>query len=236
MLFDDNSGIHIWSASLDLSEKQTDALFKILSASEQERAKRLYTPELRRNFIAARGILRTLLGHYLEMAPDKVAIRNSGDGKPYIDHQQGSLKFNISHAGTHAAFAFCRGSEIGIDIEKRDRRCHAEKISKSFFTDRESGLIRDIREEGQKQLQFMKLWTRKEACIKYSGRGLRQSLKSFDVSEVSNSPSEVLMDNTTILVSDIFSDDSFIVGAIAYAADQKPAHRHRKWPDEFPAG
>lgn len=92
------------------------------------------------------------------------------NGKPYFKDYP-DFYFNISHSGDLIAVAFS-SSSVGVDIEKlKDANF---KIAERRFTDKEKQFIKN-------NLDFFYVWTRKEAYLKRTGKGLRQSLSTFGV-------------------------------------------------------
>lgn len=90
-------------------------------------------------------------------------------GKPFFKNLV-NLCFNVSHSENLVAVAFCEKS-VGVDIELlRDVDL---KISERFFHENEKLFVKDNK-------TFLKIWTRKEAYIKYTGSGLSTPLSSFD--------------------------------------------------------
>ena len=59
--------VHVWRAALDLQPVHLESLQRTLTASERERAKRFFFQQGRDRFVAARGLLRTILARYLDM-------------------------------------------------------------------------------------------------------------------------------------------------------------------------
>lgn len=76
--------VHVWRAELDLPESTIDCLRDTLSADEADRSERFHFPQHRRHFIAARGLLRVMLGRYLEVEPKSVDFRYGPYGKPAV--------------------------------------------------------------------------------------------------------------------------------------------------------
>jgi 4'-phosphopantetheinyl transferase len=182
--------IHIWYASLEqpLSEFQ-----RLLSADEKERAKRYYFEEDRRRFIVRRGILRTLLGNYLDIEPYQVQFCYGNNKKPGIADIFGGRKvqFNLSHSRGLAIYAFTRTHEIGVDVEYIRDIPEMGKIAERFFSARENSAFQSL-PESQKQEAFFNCWTRKEAFIKAIGDGLSYALDAFDVSLVPGEPATLI--------------------------------------------
>ena len=79
-----NDEIHIWYASLD----QPISLFqKLLSNDEKIRAGRFRFEKDRKSFIVRRGILRKILGYYLNIEPNEVHFCYNENGKPALSNE-----------------------------------------------------------------------------------------------------------------------------------------------------
>lgn len=93
------------------------------------------------------------------------------NGKPYLDY----VYFSLSHSGE---FVICAISdqEIGVDIQQI-KQVNYDKIISRFFTPLEYEYYNQIDSQEEKASYFFKLWTRKEAYAKCTGRGLAGILK-----------------------------------------------------------
>jgi 4'-phosphopantetheinyl transferase len=176
------SNIHIWHASLGVPVSTFNWLSKALSADERQRADRLYFERDRRHFIICRGILRWILGSYLSVEPGELQFCYGENGKPAVRGQPcyETIRFNLSHSNGEALFAFTRGSEIGVDIEKTRDIPDMDQIAMRFFSLKEYELYSSLSKR-KKQEAFFTCWTRKEAFIKATGDGLARPLNSFTV-------------------------------------------------------
>src|SRR5436190_3484493 len=91
--------VHVWRAGLVVDEAELERLAAFLSPDEHERARRFRLPELRRRFVATRGILRELLGHYLQSPPAHFRFQQNEHGKPFLAAAHSAdLRFNVSHS------------------------------------------------------------------------------------------------------------------------------------------
>ena len=173
---------HVWLTELNLRPSLLENLKDALSTDELARANRFHFEKDRRHFIAARGLLRVILGRYLNLEPQRLKFSYATHGKPKImnEMEYDYLKFNLSHSHGLALYAVSLGREIGIDIERFRTNLSFEKIAKRFFSPLEfqmlSALSPSERIEG-----FFNCWTRKEAYIKAIGEGLSIPLDQFDV-------------------------------------------------------
>ncbi len=203
----DESAVHVWAASLEVQVAGLRALGRHLSDDETKRALRLRTHRERALFIAARGILRELVGRYLGIEPRAVRFLYGPRGKPRIG--ESSLAINVSHAGGRAVFAFARGREIGVDIERVRRAFPCERIAEDFFSSAEVASLRALAPH-ERSAAFFRCWTRKEAYLKARGDGLAVDLRSFDVS----------LDEPASLLREEYEPGRFAL----YDLDPPPAH------------
>ena len=88
-----------------------------------------------------------------------------------------SIYFSISHSDETVLVVASR-FPIGCDIEK----VHDTKfeIAEKFFLPSE---IKNIKQSSHPDLAFLSYWTIKESYLKLLGKGLTESLKSFEVDE-----------------------------------------------------
>jgi 4'-phosphopantetheinyl transferase len=103
-----------------------------------------------------------------------VEFTHGPHGKPHVD---GGPCFNLSHAGAIALVALADAREVGIDVERTDRRSHA--ILRALTEAERAGLG-----ERPGHLDLMRVWCRKEALAKASGGGLRWAPERFDTTAV----------------------------------------------------
>ena len=185
--------VHVWRASLDEPASQIDSFLRTLAADERARAERFYFHRDRERFITAHGVLRAILGLYLNRAPECLSFRYSSHGKPTLagEYAGDRLHFNMSHSQGVALYAIARGREIGIDVEFIRCNLKVEQIAERFFSDPEIATLRALPKHLQKYAFFLG-WTRKEAYIKARGEGLSLPLDQFDVSLTPGEPAALL--------------------------------------------
>ena len=92
--------VHVWRASLDESTPQLDSFLHTLAADERTRAERFHFQRDRERFIIAHGVLRAILGLYLNRAPKSLSFCYSSHGKPALAGESGgdAIRFNMSHS------------------------------------------------------------------------------------------------------------------------------------------
>ncbi len=175
--------IHVWLAFLDQSLSLHKELSKTLSLDEHNRVARYNFDKDKKRFIVRRGILRSILGNYLHMRPDRIRFCYNDEGKPALPDNANMqrIHFNLSHSDGLAIYAFSRIQEIGVDIEKKRPLNDMEQIVDSFFSKREKADFFSLSSD-KKNAVFFNCWTRKEAFVKAIGQGLFYQLDAFDVS------------------------------------------------------
>jgi 4'-phosphopantetheinyl transferase len=172
--------IHVWTLRVRAEREVADHFYPLLSPDEQVRAQRFRVDRLGYSFATARGILRVLLGRYLQIAPTAIQFFYGARGKPGLELKQ-PVHFNASHAGELVVIALTRGCELGVDVERLRPLTDLAAIAERFFSPEESAELSALPHQ-QQELGFFACWTRKEAYIKAIGEGLSAPLNDFCVS------------------------------------------------------
>jgi 4'-phosphopantetheinyl transferase len=76
--------VQVWRVSLNQPHHTLLNLRGSLTTEERERTARFHFRRDRVHFIAARGLLRHILGLYLKLPPRSLQFRYSSYGKPYL--------------------------------------------------------------------------------------------------------------------------------------------------------
>ncbi len=137
--------VHVWRADLAASG---NGLEDLLCADELARAAQIVSRRRRDTWARSRGLLRTLLGRYLDRDPRTLDFVLGPHGKPSLDEGTTyvtDLRFNLSHSGGFALVAVTAGREVGVDIE-----CANERHT----------------------VEFLREWVAREAAVKCRGAGL----------------------------------------------------------------
>ena len=192
--------VHVWWAALDLDTQRVAHLADSLSPDERARAERFHFDRDRVRFIAARGVLRALLGGYLGVSPPALAFEYGPHGKPALAASStgapaaalaAEVRFNVSHSTGVALYALARGRDVGVDVEGLRGDFATDEIADRFFSPAERMALRALPAEAR-CAAFFACWTRKEAYIKARGVGLSLALDAFDVSLAPGEPAALL--------------------------------------------
>jgi 4'-phosphopantetheinyl transferase len=172
--------VHLWLAQVgDLPED--GRLNASLSPDEQIRAQRLHKRCDRELFVLAHAMLRDVLARYLPLAPQAIRLDTGAHGKPRLARQHGSnLQFSLAHSGGLALLGIARRHEIGVDVEAAVPHDDLADVAAHCFSPDERAALARVEGSARCDL-FHILWTRKEACVKAWGKGLRIPLQDFSV-------------------------------------------------------
>lgn len=136
---------------------------------------RLYFSEVDNAKTFSKNYANIVLGEYLNTDREKLVILKNAYGKPYL-RDYSSIHFNISHT---KGIIVCAVADmvVGVDIEMV--KPFNRRIVERFFTKNEQDYI-FTSAKGQNE-RFTEIWTKKEAYVKWLGKGIAIPFESFDV-------------------------------------------------------
>lgn len=149
---------------------------------------------LRNRAVITKGLLRLLIGRYLNLNPGELVFSYNEFGKPFISDDNDGIQFNISHSDDMAVFAFTRSAEIGVDIEKVKVIDDMAGVMDLCFTEYEKNWFKTINDDSRVET-FYKIWTIKEAFIKAIGRGF--SFEPVDIELTKETSDQIMIRNIT---------------------------------------
>src|SRR5256885_2399068 len=127
--------VHSWCASLDVPPETSARLYATLTPDERTRSARFQFEHDQQRFIVARGVLRDLLGRYLQTPPGQISFVYNAFGKPDLGSEFGNrLKFNLSHSAGLALIAIATASNVGVDLEYIRAQSDCADIAWHFFS------------------------------------------------------------------------------------------------------
>jgi len=141
--------------------------------------------------VCSKGMLRTILGSYLNRHPKSLDLNFGPYGKPTLADNP-DLSFNLAHSGEAILIAISgKENNVGVDLEFRRkieewrslaaRHFHPEEVAELLTMPPEEGLS-----------AFFDCWTRKEAIAKTLGMGLSLPLDSFRATVASRLDAQLL--------------------------------------------
>ena len=221
--------VQIWSIWLTASDEAVAYYRSTLSLDERHRADRFRFENLRSSYALSRGGLRFLLAHYLGCPPNEIELICGPKGKPALRNSS-RLRFNTSHSGQLALYAFTLGCELGVDVEHLRKLDDAESIAARFFATVEVSELLSLKPE-DRGLAFFRCWTRKEAYVKAVGDGLAIPLNRFQVTLLPEVPARLVQIASERGTADDWTLSHLelapgYVGALAYRDSPRPTTIH----------
>lgn len=151
-------------------ETELDEMLTLLSEQRREQAMRYKHEGPRKQCAAAYLLLKRALKEAYGIDESPVFEYGEG-GKPTLKGHP-DIHFNLSHC-RKAVACVVADSPVGIDIEETRR--YKESLARHAMNDEE---YKEITESDNPDETFTKLWTMKEALLKYTGEGLRRDIKT----------------------------------------------------------
>lgn len=162
--------IQVWHGTLAVEGAHYQNYWDILDAVEQAHAERLKTDLLRNRYVEAHGRLRHVLAQTLNQKPEKIRIAKAEHGKPYLVDTP-ELVFNMSHSENALVIGVAWNCRLGVDMESCKPRTSLSGLVDKCFAEEEIVYWHKL-PEAQRVTEFYRFWTRKEAFVKATGRGI----------------------------------------------------------------
>ncbi|MDD5936535.1 MAG: 4'-phosphopantetheinyl transferase superfamily protein [Clostridiales bacterium] len=181
----------------EFTESEYESFLALVSEEKREKMRKKHRNNSDINSIIGEVLARYAIRKRIGIMNSEIHFSYRDHGKPYIIGME-QLSFNISHSGDWVVCAV-GNQEVGIDIEKI--KSSRVKVAKRFFTKAEYGDLIE-QPEAQQATSFCKLWTLKEAYLKWSGKGLTEPLDSFWFEFGSNNSSPLAEKKQIQLITD----------------------------------
>lgn len=101
----------------------------------------------------------------------KISFSHGSFGKPYLKGRE--LEFSLTHTAGAVCAAFSMDGEIGVDIERADRRLCRERMAKRVLSEQE-------KPAAESDEEFLRVWVQKEAFLKRTGVGITRDLRGIN--------------------------------------------------------
>ncbi len=170
--------LYLWTLSYDPSDAELyEKASELLPKEEMDRFERLKFPNSRAERVISQAMLRVLLGNYCRKPPAEVSLERSSKGKPWLKDDP-DINFNMSHSEGMTAIGLTRGQRIGVDLERvREMKDIEGLIRKNLQPGELDQLEQDPKERNK---NFFRFWTFKEAYLKAVGEGMRLSPEKLE--------------------------------------------------------
>jgi len=191
----DRSEVHVWKIDTGKNNRiSPGSLSDILSDDECAQMRRYRNPLDAARYATRHYWLRRILGGYCQRKPESVLIERNFEGQPKfsgfsvrepsgenspLHKKSDNIEISISHSSDLALISVTAGFPTGIDLEYVDSSLDPTKLSDFCLSAREQELFSKL-EYADRLSWFLKVWTAKEAALKYLGIGLTGDLRTYE--------------------------------------------------------
>lgn len=107
------------------------------------------------------------------------AFLRGAKGKPALA-DPAAPRFNLSHCRDLALVAVAATAELGIDVERADRRLDVGRLARRILSPAEAEAFALLAGEAERRRYVLRAWVRKEAVVKALGHGLTVPLAGIN--------------------------------------------------------
>ena len=170
----------------DVDYARAERFLPMVSELRRRRIERKRRDEDKLQALAAGLLVSAELSRRSGIPREKLRYSHGAFGKPYLIGSD--VQFSLSHTKGAIVAAFEEGEEIGVDVERRDRRV-SDTMYKRVLSEEE-------RFRATSDSDFIRFWVQKEALLKRLGVGISRDLRGVNVPD--------LPDTTAIDCGDLF--------------------------------
>jgi 4'-phosphopantetheinyl transferase len=218
-------GLKLYKIKLSKYKESISSLKEFLSPFEKNRANRYHFSKDKNRFIICRGALKLLLAKQTGLDVNKIVLDKYSNKKPYLPSHP-SVFFNVTHAGDYAVIAIAN-EPVGVDIEYINKDFDYKELLSSIFSNPE---VDEVLNSNDKQRIFYKLWTRKEAIVKATGKGIDNHFPEIISLDGYHYMRPELLGNIEVLKVFSFELNEDYIGAVAYSGSYEHAGKLLFYP------
>ncbi len=173
---------HIWVVRPEtvLRRELVSRYERLLTPEERTRKLRFRFEERRLEYLVTRVLIRTVLSHYVDVAPGDWRFGTQPLGRPEVIQPKlaATPRFNLSHTPGRIVCLVARDRDVGVDVENTTRSVGFLEIAERYFSPREVADIRSLPDSSARK-RFFEYWTLKESIIKAMGSRISSGLSRF---------------------------------------------------------
>ncbi len=169
----------------NLSYNEYQKWYDLLHPQKKSQVDKFHFADDKKRSVCGDMLAKNTIAQLTNIPAEEITLDVKENGKPYpinID-----LHFNVSHCEDYVV-CVVDSKPVGIDIEKI--RPINLKIAKKFFSEEEQEYIfghiateEDFEKDTENDIleKFFRVWTSKEAYLKYTGDGICADLKNAKI-------------------------------------------------------
>lgn len=148
-----------------------------LSETDRVRLSRMRSAASRERFLFTRKMLYQVLSEETGLDPSALQVDVGYYGKPYLASHPQCIHFSLSHCREFLAIATSFDGDVGVDIEDSPLCGPAPSLAAVCS----AGELQSL--ATVPEVDFLALWTRKEAFLKLNGVGLSVDPKEVEIAQ-----------------------------------------------------
>jgi 4'-phosphopantetheinyl transferase len=207
----DSHSLHLFVVATTSHHNLLSHAEHILPDNELLRARSYHQLERREQFIISRCALRILLGAYCNQNFRSLPFATGVNKKPFLAGPE-PVHFSVSHTRGCTLIGLALAT-IGVDIEQIDDAFQYQDISETCFSLQEQA---HIAQSDNPSGAFYQLWTRKEALVKATSKGIDDDFKDIPCLDGLHTAEEKLLSTTTNWTTSSFSTAPTYGIAVSY--------------------
>jgi 4'-phosphopantetheinyl transferase len=204
-------GLNLFKIELQKYSGSLTLFSSYLDENERYRAHRYHFAKDKNRFIICRAVLKIALAEATDTALKDIRIETGPNKKPVLSSHP-TVYFNVSHSGEYALIAL-GDRQVGVDVERVDREFDSSEITPRIFNPAE---LEALDRASDPKKQFFTFWTRKEAVLKATGKGIDDDVAHLPVTDGFHRLEPGILGNPADFVVLSFEVDGGHMGALAY--------------------
>ena len=172
--------VRIWWWDIREPQAAIAAALSQLSRAERTRLDGMIHAADRHRFLAGRCALRTAIAECAGLNPRTIRFRANRYGKLFLASPgPRDLSFSLSHSGDLVCVAVAAGVRVGVDVERFRPHMDCQAAAELCLRPAEQRQLRRT-PLPQQRLAFHRMWCRKEALVKASGKGMHTPMHNVN--------------------------------------------------------
>lgn len=166
-------GLAVYCATYDAIAAVEPNADQLLDENEANRARRFVYERDRDRFILAHAYLRRIAASHLGRSVEELRLSTQENKPPVVISEMGGtgLQLSLSHCASHVDVAVSDRSAVGVDVENLLPSAECKELAPLVCSQSEQAQLSQIAPD-EYSLEFIRIWTAKEAVSKVVGLGM----------------------------------------------------------------
>ena len=150
---------------------------KIIISEKEQKYSNALSEKRKDLYLYSRTCMRNALSQVFSLKPIDIPLNAQPSKPPLLPKDYGFV--SLSHCVDSIVVGWSRNN-IGVDIERRDRKVKLNLISNKIFTSKEIKFFAGINGYKEKSIKFLEHWVIKESLIKREKDTISKSINKWN--------------------------------------------------------